>query len=39
MEVLAGTSMPKIAVIAKNNFLSGFEFACGIPGTMVAEFS
>lgn len=34
MEVLAGTSMPKIAVIAKNNFLSGFEFACGIPGTI-----
>jgi UDP-N-acetylmuramate dehydrogenase len=30
----AGTSMPKIAVIAKQNCLSGFEFACGIPGTI-----
>ncbi|MDF2865429.1 MAG: MurB [Clostridia bacterium] len=30
----AGTSMPKIAVIAKQNSLSGFEFACGIPGTI-----
>lgn len=30
----AGTSMPKIAVIAKQNLLSGFEFACGIPGTI-----
>ncbi|MDD2376952.1 MAG: UDP-N-acetylmuramate dehydrogenase [Clostridia bacterium] len=31
---IAGTSMPKIAVICKQNSLSGFEFACGIPGTI-----
>lgn len=30
----AGTSMPKVAVIAKQNSLTGFEFACGIPGTV-----
>jgi UDP-N-acetylmuramate dehydrogenase len=30
----AGTSMPKVAVVAKQNSLSGFEFACGIPGTI-----
>jgi UDP-N-acetylmuramate dehydrogenase len=30
----AGTSMPKAAVIAKKNLLGGFEFACGIPGTI-----
>lgn len=30
----AGTSMPKVASIAKQNSLSGFEFACGIPGTI-----
>ncbi len=30
----SGTSMPKIAVVAKQNCLSGFEFACGIPGTI-----
>lgn len=31
---VAGTSMPKVASIAKQNSLSGFEFACGIPGTI-----
>jgi len=30
----AGTSMPKISVYAKKNLLGGFEFACGIPGTI-----
>jgi len=30
----SGTSMPKAAVIAKQNLLGGFEFACGIPGTI-----
>ncbi|MEG2310543.1 MAG: UDP-N-acetylmuramate dehydrogenase [Clostridia bacterium] len=30
----SGISMPKIAQIAKQNSLSGFEFACGIPGTI-----
>lgn len=30
----AGVTMPKIAVIAKQNSLGGFEFACGIPGTI-----
>lgn len=30
----AGASMPKTAVIARQNSLSGFEFACGIPGTI-----
>lgn len=30
----AGASMPKTAVIAKQNSLTGFEFACGIPGTI-----
>lgn len=29
-----GTSMPKLAIIAKKHSLSGFEFACGIPGTI-----
>lgn len=30
----AGVSMPYTAIIAKNNSLSGFEFAAGIPGTI-----
>jgi len=30
----AGASMPKTAVIARQNSLAGFEFACGIPGTI-----
>lgn len=29
-----GTSMPKLATVAKDNSLTGFEFACGIPGTI-----
>ena len=32
--VATGTSMPKTAVFAKQNLLGGFEFACGIPGTI-----
>jgi len=32
--VNAGISMPKVAVVAKQNLLGGFEFACGIPGTI-----
>ncbi|MEG1009154.1 MAG: UDP-N-acetylmuramate dehydrogenase [Clostridia bacterium] len=31
---LAGTSMPIIAIKSRDNNLSGFEFACGIPGTI-----
>ena len=31
---LSGTSMPYFANFVKNNLLSGFEFACGIPGTI-----
>lgn len=31
---LSGLSMPKLAHTAKKNLLSGFEFACGIPGTI-----
>lgn len=30
----AGSSMPKVAIKAKNNSLKGLEFACGIPGTI-----
>lgn len=30
----AGASMPLVSMTAKNNMLSGFEFACGIPGTI-----
>ncbi len=30
----AGTSMPKLSQIAKQNSLTGMEFACGIPGTV-----
>ena len=32
--VLSGCSIPKAALIARKNLLSGFEFACGIPGTI-----
>mgnify|MGYP002675946827 FL=1 len=31
---LAGASMPLVSLTAKNNGLSGLEFACGIPGTI-----
>lgn len=30
----AGASMPLIAIAAKKHTLAGFEFACGIPGTI-----
>ena len=30
----AGASMPYISITAKRNLLSGFEFSCGIPGTI-----
>ena len=30
----AGSSMPKVAIKAKGACLTGFEFACGIPGTI-----
>lgn len=30
----AGASMPYVAMCAKRNNLTGFEFACGIPGTI-----
>lgn len=30
----AGASMPYVSITAKRNLLSGFEFACGIPGTI-----
>lgn len=30
----AGASMPLVAIEAKKNCLTGFEFACGIPGTI-----
>lgn len=30
----AGASMPLVAIEAKKNSLTGFEFACGIPGTI-----
>lgn len=30
----AGASMPFVSITAKRNSLSGFEFACGIPGTI-----
>ena len=32
--VTAGMSLPKLAIIAKNNSLSGLEFASGIPGNI-----
>ena len=31
---LSGATMPLVSQYAKNNSLSGFEFACGIPGTI-----
>lgn len=31
---LSGATMPLVSQCAKNNSLSGFEFACGIPGTI-----
>lgn len=34
ISVLAGCSIPKTALVAKQNSLTGFEFACGIPGTI-----
>lgn len=34
IEAQSGASMPYIAVVAKNHFLSGMEFASGIPGTI-----
>ncbi len=34
IECLSGISMPKVSLIAKQNGLEGFEFACGIPGTI-----
>lgn len=34
IKVLSGCSMPKVAYVAKENSLKGFEFACGIPGTI-----
>ena len=34
IKVLSGCSMPKVSHIAKENSLKGFEFACGIPGTI-----
>ncbi len=34
IEALAGATMPAVAQIAKKNLLTGFEFACGIPGTI-----
>lgn len=34
IKALAGASMPLVSQTAKNNCLSGFEFACGIPGTI-----
>ncbi len=32
--VSLGASMPKTAMLAKKHSLTGFEFACGIPGTI-----
>ncbi len=34
LEALAGTPMTTIALLAKNECLTGFEFASGIPGTI-----
>ncbi len=34
IEVLSGISMAKIAIVAAENSLTGFEFASGIPGTI-----
>lgn len=34
IEAYAGSTMPKVSQIARKNELAGFEFACGIPGTI-----
>lgn len=34
IESYAGSTMPKVSQIARKNELTGFEFACGIPGTI-----
>ena len=34
IKVYAGCSVPKLSQIAKENSLSGLEFACGIPGSI-----
>ena len=34
IKVYAGCSVPKLAQVAKNNSLSGLEFACGIQGSV-----
>ncbi len=34
IEAYAGAMMPKVSQIARKNKLEGFEFACGIPGTI-----
>ncbi|MEG0873006.1 MAG: UDP-N-acetylmuramate dehydrogenase [Clostridia bacterium] len=34
LTVFSGCTMPKAALIARRNNLTGFEFACGIPGTV-----
>ena len=34
IKVYAGCSVPKLSQVAKNNSLSGLEFACGIPGSV-----
>ncbi len=34
IKAYSGCSVPKLAQIAKNNSLSGLEFACGIPGSV-----
>ncbi len=34
IEAYAGNTMPKVSQIARKNALTGFEFACGIPGTV-----
>lgn len=34
IKALSGCAIPKLSQLAKNNSLSGLEFACGIPGTV-----
>lgn len=34
IKAYSGCAIPKLSQIAKNNSLSGLEFACGIPGTV-----
>ena len=34
IEVTAGYTLPRLAILAKNNSLSGLEFAAGIPGNL-----